>query len=123
MNKKIIAKIKKELEKRKEKILKDLESFTREDKHAKDKHRTKFIDLGSATDDNAKEIEVYSTNLSVERVLENNLKDIEQALKRIEKGTYGICKYCSKEIGEKRLLARPVSSACIACKTKLQKGK
>ncbi len=120
MNKKTIAKIKKDLEKRRKKIEKELESFTKEDKHAKDRHRTKFVDLGSASDDNAKEIDIYSTNLSVEKVLENNLKDIDKALKRIEKGTYGICKYCGKEIGEKRLLARPVSSACISCKTKLQ---
>lgn len=122
MNKKTIAKIKKELLAKQKELVKELESFTKEDKHSKDKHRTKFVDLGTATDDNAKEIDMYSTNLSVEKILEKNLKDIDSALKRIEKGTYGICKYCKKEIGEKRLLARPVSSACVACKTKLQGG-
>ena len=41
-------------------------------------------------------------------------------LKRIEDGTYGKCKYCGEDIAVKRLKARPVASACVACKTKLQ---
>jgi len=120
MDKKILEKIKKELLARKKEIGAELDRFTKEDKHAKAKHRPSFDEIGSTNDDNAKEIDMYSTNLSVSKVLEKNIKDIDSALKRIEDGTYGICKYCKKEIGEKRLLARPVSSACISCKNKLQ---
>ncbi len=122
MDKKAINKIKKELLIKKKEIEKELKNFTKEDKHAKGKHRPEFVDLGSTNDDNAKEIDMYSTSLSVGRVLESDLKDIETALKQIEKNTYGICKYCKKEIGEKRLLARPASSSCVACKNKLQKS-
>lgn len=42
---------------------------------------------------------------------------IREALDRIENGTYGICERCGKEISEKRLLARPVTTLCIDCKT------
>ncbi|PIR93174.1 hypothetical protein COT99_02165 [Candidatus Falkowbacteria bacterium CG10_big_fil_rev_8_21_14_0_10_43_10] len=122
MDKKITAKIKKELETRRKEIIGELDKFTTQDKHVKGKHRPQFDDLGTANDDNAKEIDMYTTNLSVSSVLENNLKDIDSALKRIKEGKYGVCKYCGQEIGEKRLLARPVSSACVACKNKLQKG-
>ncbi len=122
MNKKVIAKIKKELLSRKKEIEGELLRFTEEDKYSKGKHRPRFINIGTTNDDNAKEIDTYTTDLSLSRVLENNLADIGKALQRIAKGTYGICKYCGQEIGEKRLLARPVSSACIDCKSKLQRG-
>lgn len=46
------------------------------------------------------------------------LAKIEEALKRIEKGTFGICESCGKEIGIKRLQARPVATLCIECKEK-----
>jgi DnaK suppressor protein len=42
---------------------------------------------------------------------------IREAIKRIEGGTFGICDVCGGEIEEKRLIARPVTSLCIDCKT------
>ena len=46
------------------------------------------------------------------------LAKIDEALQRINDGTFGICEECEKEIGIKRLKARPVVSLCIECKTK-----
>jgi DnaK suppressor protein len=51
--------------------------------------------------------------------LEDELNDTIKALKAIESGKYGICKYCGKPIDEKRLIARPTSSSCIECKKTL----
>lgn len=45
------------------------------------------------------------------------IRKIDQALNRIENGTYGICESCGGEIGYKRLQARPVTTLCIDCKT------
>lgn len=45
------------------------------------------------------------------------LAKIKEAMKRIEAGTFGICEECGGEIDEKRLLARPVTTLCIDCKT------
>lgn len=45
------------------------------------------------------------------------LTKIEQALERIDKGTYGVCEDCEQDIGLKRLQARPVTTMCIECKT------
>ncbi len=117
----ILEKIKKELFQRKRELEKDLSSITRNDVHEHDEHRAKFPEYGAKADENAQEISEYSTNLATEKILESTLRDIDSALERIEKGTYGTCKYCGGEIGEKRLMARPVASACIECKTKLQK--
>ncbi len=45
---------------------------------------------------------------------------IKEALARIEEGTFGICEDCGEEISEERLKARPVTTLCIACKTKAE---
>ena len=45
---------------------------------------------------------------------------INQALSRIEDGTFGICEVCSGEISIKRLKARPVATYCISCKNKME---
>jgi DnaK suppressor protein len=45
------------------------------------------------------------------------LTKIDEALLRIEDGTYGICEECGDEITVERLKARPVTTLCIACKS------
>lgn len=42
-------------------------------------------------------------------------KRIEQALKKIEDGTYGICIDCGGEISEKRLKWYPNAARCLSC--------
>ena len=117
LSQEFIANIKKELEDRKDQILKDLEDIKGKEGS---NHKVKFPEYGDKSDENAQEIGEYSTNLATNKVLESTLRDIEASLARIEEGTYGVCKYCQKEIGEKRIQARPVASACVECKTKLQ---
>jgi len=46
---------------------------------------------------------------------------MQEAIKRIDDGTFGICEVCSGPISEKRLVARPVTTLCIDCKTKQEK--
>lgn len=45
---------------------------------------------------------------------------IQNALQRINDGTFGICEECEEEIGIPRLKARPVATLCIQCKTKME---
>ena len=45
------------------------------------------------------------------------LSKIDQAIARIDEGTFGLCEDCDEEIGLKRLEARPVTTLCIDCKT------
>lgn len=45
------------------------------------------------------------------------LKKIEEAINRIDCGSFGICDDCGNEIDLKRLQARPVTTMCIECKT------
>ncbi|MCD6486231.1 MAG: RNA polymerase-binding protein DksA [Syntrophobacterales bacterium] len=46
------------------------------------------------------------------------VKKLREALQRIDDGTFGICEVCGKDISEKRLMARPITTLCISCKTK-----
>ena len=46
------------------------------------------------------------------------LQAIEEALWRIEKGTYGVCRDCGEPIAEARLKAIPWTRVCISCKEK-----
>lgn len=45
------------------------------------------------------------------------LKKIDEAINRIDCGSFGICDDCGNEIELKRLEARPVTTMCIECKT------
>ncbi len=51
----------------------------------------------------------------------NYLLALEQALKRIEKGTYGTCEECTNKIPPKRLEAYLAARLCVECKSKLEK--
>ena len=46
------------------------------------------------------------------------LQAIEEALVRMDKGSYGICRDCGEPIAAARLLAIPWTRVCISCKQK-----
>ncbi|MBD3309174.1 RNA polymerase-binding protein DksA [candidate division KSB3 bacterium] len=48
------------------------------------------------------------------------IKKIDQAIDRIDEGTFGLCERCGQEISLERLQARPVTTFCIKCKTQLE---
>ena len=45
---------------------------------------------------------------------------LKEALGRCEDGTYGECEVCGEDISEGRLMARPVTTHCIDCKTEAE---
>lgn len=70
-------------------------------------YETRIEDMGTDPDENASEVEAYVDNLSVEAPLETQLKDVTDALEKVEKGTYGVCEVTGKEISLDRLKAYP----------------
>lgn len=104
----------------KTRLEKELASFAHRNlKATETDYNADFPNIGDKDDENASEVAQFSNNLSLEDELEKALRDVESALKRIEDGAYGTCKYCSQPINEKRLVARPTSSSCIQCKKTL----
>lgn len=49
------------------------------------------------------------------------LQAIDDALKRIEEGIYGICEECEKKIRLERLRVMPFARYCVECQSKIEK--
>lgn len=45
------------------------------------------------------------------------LRDIDAALRKMEKGTYGYCEHCKKAIEKKRIKALPSARYCMTCQS------
>jgi len=62
----------------------------------------------------------YEVEFSLGRASDEQdlLYSIDEALKRIEDGTYGNCPQCGKQIPKKRLSAIPHTELCIICQSK-----
>ena len=61
----------------------------------------------------------FTLDREIDRALDDNaehiLHSIDEALKRLDDGTYGTCDSCGKPISEGRLEARPYAVFCIEC--------
>jgi RNA polymerase-binding transcription factor DksA len=120
MNKKFLEEMKAKLSAEKVRLEDELSKFAhRNPNAASTDYETDFENIGDKEDENASEVAQFSDNLSLEGELEKALRDVESALKSVEEGKYGICKYCNQEIDERRVVARPTSSSCIKCKKTL----
>lgn len=60
-------------------------------------------------------MEEYENKLHIEHVLESRLGDVNEALEKIQKNTYGICENCGEEIPFKRLQANSAAKTCLDC--------
>ncbi|MFH1286186.1 MAG: TraR/DksA family transcriptional regulator [Candidatus Magasanikbacteria bacterium] len=118
-SKKFLEEIKKSLLEEQERIQTELEKFTTKNPNVVGDFDATFPEYGDESDDNAREIAQYTVNKPLEVTLEKTLRDIKNSLKSIGAGTYGVCKYCDNQMSERRLLARPTSSACVDCKKTL----
>ena len=68
-----------------------------------------FADAGQAAAERA-------NLLTLVRSLRDTLRDVEQALGRMEDGTYGLCERCGQPIADERLVALPAVRLCMDCK-------
>ena len=74
------------------------------------------FDFGFA--DSAQSTAERNKVLAVVERLRENLNDVEAALSKIAKGTYGICERCGNPINPERLEAIPYARLCVSCKQK-----
>lgn len=58
--------------------------------------------------------------LGLVETLKGQLEEVEKALARISEGSYGVCANCGKEIPAARLEARPESTLCVDCKSRIR---
>ncbi|HEX3037094.1 MAG TPA: TraR/DksA family transcriptional regulator [Thermodesulfobacteriota bacterium] len=69
-----------------------------------------------ASNDRDRELALVLTDREREK-----LQRVEDALKRIEEGTYGICEVCGDEIDKDRLMVMPFTKLCLSCQEDLER--
>ncbi len=118
MEKNILDKLKNQLELSKKETEKELERFAQ--KSTDNDWQTRYPNNpGEGLEEEADEVEEYENLLPVEYALETKLKDIGLALEKMEKGTYGMCENCDKEILLDRLKIFPEARTCNECNKKI----
>jgi RNA polymerase-binding transcription factor DksA len=122
MNQEFISQRKKDLEGRKRELGEQLKKFAGQGKNSKNDWQTEFPQMNESDEDKGDEVEEYTNLLPVEYTLEDDLKDVNEALARIEKGSYGKCEKCHSDISEERLIIFPEAKTCNKCDTK-KRGK
>lgn len=67
----------------------------------------------------ARELEERENAFSLLRTHQRLLGQVEQALHRLEEGSYGLCSVCGQPIAEGRLQALPWATRDVACEEKM----
>jgi RNA polymerase-binding transcription factor DksA len=90
--------------------------------------RTRLRELGAGSDASLAFDDGFadSSQVTAERgeldaiagTLTDSLQEVEDALVKLEDGTYGRCESCGNEIAQARLEAKPAARLCIACASK-----
>ena len=63
----------------------------------------------------AVELENSETMIALEEELQEQEREVEHALARLDSGSYGVCTSCGEKIKEQRLQALPAAALCIDC--------
>jgi DnaK suppressor protein len=117
MRKEELARFKKLLETKRKVLMGDMDTLSREALHRNRQEAsgdvsnmpTHMADLG--TDNFEQEL-----NLNLIQTEQGTLREIDEALERIDLGTYGQCEGCGKPIPPTRLKALPHARLCLECK-------
>ncbi len=108
-NTKQIEELKETLEERRKKIDKNIQGSRESIDSLKDSECKDEYDYAEVSSDSFKEGIIANQQIK-------ELKEIDDALKRIEKGTYGICEMCDEAISIGRLRAKPFARFCTPCR-------
>ncbi len=80
-----------------------------------EENRREGSPYGKKEEEAAETAEIENRWALEKRVLEQ-ITEYENALKKFEKGNYGICEMCGQQIAPERLEAVPHAKLCISCK-------
>ena len=118
MNKREMAKFKKLLEAERDHLRKGIKTIEANTMEAGERETggdlTSFAEAG--TDNNERD-----TALRVASGESQWLREVSDALQRIEDGKYGTCENCEEAIPKKRLEVFPSAMHCVECQSKLEK--
>lgn len=101
----------------KEKLAKQIENLKKDDPFADPDHATD----NAAVDTDVREQVGHETIQAEVKDLQKRFDDAEIALKKISRGTYGMCEKCGEIIPLARLELIPEARFCVQCENKLRK--
>ncbi|MBI2609796.1 TraR/DksA C4-type zinc finger protein [Candidatus Giovannonibacteria bacterium] len=107
---------KKILEEEKIKLERELSSIARKNPDNPEDWQVKAPQMNPMVSDQSELADVFEeleTQAGIEYQLEERLKKVNEALKNMAEGKYGLCVQCGKPIEEKRLKANPIAKGCI----------
>lgn len=122
LDQQILDELKTALLKEKDLLTKELETIATPDPNLKGDWDVKHEEWGEdqitsdeelETGESVNESDEDMKNKALSDRLESRLKEVDEALKMIEGGTYGICEVCQKEIPIDRLKANPAAKTDI----------
>lgn len=115
MNKKDLDYFKARLEAEKERLEKELLEIAAKNPDNPEDWVPSYPNLNPQLADESEKadvVEEFEIRYSVETVLEEKLNEVKEALRRIAKGTYGICEEDKEPIPRERLEANPAAKYC-----------
>ena len=121
MNKQELEKFKKRLLEDRERILADInglenDTLDREGRYSSDNRSRYASHIADAADQDY----TRSFNLNLASNERRILREIDEALDKIEAGTIGVCESCGGRIPLKRLRAKPSARHCLKCVEKME---
>lgn len=60
---------------------------------------------------------IEDTGIAVADIRRQELEKMDEVLRKLEDGTYGVCEECGKDIEEERLKVMPFATVCVKCKS------
>lgn len=117
LSKKDLAEFRRLLEDERVRLLEELEAM---EEHTPEVEDQVGMDIGGGYDEDLADV-ASSTferekGLALESSVQQMLAQVEEALGRIDEGTYGICQRCGDPIDVARLRVLPFATLCIRCK-------
>lgn len=91
-------------------ILRDIEE-RQEREHTE--HNEIGDDYDKASQERERELDIILTAQE-----QHKLQAIEEALRRMDEGSYGECEECGEKISKQRLKALPFATLCVGCKSR-----
>ncbi|MFN8544818.1 MAG: TraR/DksA family transcriptional regulator [Candidatus Binatia bacterium] len=114
MRKAVLKKARESLEGMRGQLLRSVQHGLQEGREASKDEGMDTYDLASDARD--REISLILSDRDRDK-----LQAIDDALGRVEDGTYGICEMCESDIAEARLAALPFTRVCVNCQAEREK--
>lgn len=95
-----------------------------------DRERTVLMTRIQSVEQNSIDFELESDGVppsgferegAISAMLQSRLADIENAIARLDDGTYGVCTTCAEPIPPRRLEALPFATLCVPCQSQAEK--